>query len=134
MSATATACKLNSTFRLVHPSSHHRVAVSGDDKDDNGNDGDDDHKDGTPDEADRGDEDDGEEEDAEQDRHKNVSEGRLLGGRSKGEWYKRPFRQSFSTQRRSKMALQCSYYNEPHLDLVFIPHLNLNKDGVLVVR
>ena len=30
-----------------------------------------------PDEADGGDEDDGEEEDAEQDRHKNVSEGRL---------------------------------------------------------
>ena len=31
-----------------------------------------------PDEADGGDEDDGEEEDAEQDRHKNVGEGRLV--------------------------------------------------------
>ena len=108
------------------------MAVSGDDifyDDDYCN-----YKYGIPDEADCGDEKDGEEKDAEQDRHKNVSEGRLLGGRSKGEWYKRPFRQSFSTQRRSKMALQCGYYNEPHLDLVFIPHLNLNKDGVLVMR
>ena len=33
-----------------------------------------------PDEADGGDEDDGEEKDAEQDRHKNVGEGSLVGG------------------------------------------------------
>ena len=52
------------------------MPVSGDDKDDD----DGDYNDGTPDEADCCNEKDGEEEDAEQDWHKNLSEGRLLGG------------------------------------------------------